>query len=131
MKASELMLGDLVLLYGEPIKVTATLLNMMSIDGDSKAIEPIWMSKKILAANGWDVEDSCYAWYKIDAHLELCLYWYEHRLTRHYKGIDEWQNHAKVNEITHRLNCLYHVHKFQHALRMMGMNEMADNFLIM
>lgn len=129
MKAKELMIGDWCRIESIPAVFCLYKMKAEAFRGAFN-FESIPLTKEILEANGWDVEDSCYAWYKIDNHLKLCFYWYEHRLTRHYKGIDEWQNHAEVNEITHRLDCLCYVHEFQQALRLCGLRELADNFKI-
>jgi hypothetical protein len=63
-----------------------------------------------------------YAFLRIDEHLHLEYYYHEHRLRKWYCGVDEWQNHAKVNDITFAVHC-YSVHQLQHALRLAGVDK--------
>lgn len=89
-------------------------------------LEPIKLTSEILIANGW-FSDGCYARYNIDEYLYLEFYFHESRLRKYYEGVDEWQNHAKVKEITFQTTC-YSVHELQHALRMLRMDDIANKF---
>ena len=84
-------------------------------------IEPIPITAEILDKNGWS-NDGMYATLRIDEHRHLEYYYHEHRLRKYYYGIDEWQNHAKVTDITFAVHC-YSVHQLQHALRLAGVDE--------
>lgn len=84
-------------------------------------IEPIPITAEILEKNGWST-DGMYAFLRIDEHLHLEYYYHEHRLRKYYCGKDEWQNHAKVTDITFAAHC-YSVHQLQHALRLAGLDK--------
>ena len=86
-----------------------------------RVIEPIPITPEILKANGW-TWDGMYAILRIDEHSHFEYYKHECRLTKLWKGIDEWQNHVEVSEITFRCHCRA-VHQLQHALRLAGLNE--------
>lgn len=82
---------------------------------------PIPITAEILEKNGWSI-DGMYAFLRIDEHLHLEYYYHEHRLLKYYCGVDEWQNHAKVTDITFAAHC-YSVHQLQHALRLAGVDK--------
>lgn len=84
-------------------------------------IRPIPITAEILEKNGWSA-DGMYAFLRIDEHRHLEYYYHEHRLRKYYCGVDEWQNHAKVNDITFAVHC-YSVHQLQHALRLAGVDK--------
>ena len=86
-----------------------------------KNVEPIPITAEILEKNGWS-SDGMYAFLRIDEHRHLEYYYHEHRLRKYYCGVDEWQNHAKVNDITFAVHC-YSVHQLQHALRLAGVDK--------
>ena len=83
--------------------------------------KPIPITAEILERNGW-VNDGMYAILRIDEHLHLEYYYHEHRLRKYFCGVDEWQNHAKVNDITFAAHC-YSGHQLQHALRLAGVDK--------
>ena len=85
------------------------------------ALYPILITAEILEKNGWS-SDGMYATLRIDEHRHLEYYYHEHRLRKYYCGVDEWQNHAKVNNITFAVHC-YSVHQLQHALRLTGVDK--------
>ena len=84
-------------------------------------IHPIPITAEILEQNGWST-DGMYAFLRIDEHRHLEYYYHEHRLRKYYCGKDEWQNHAKVTDITFAAHC-YSVHQLQHALRLAGVEK--------
>ena len=84
-------------------------------------IHPIPITAEILEKNGWST-DGMYAFLRIDEHRHLEYYYHEHRLRKYYCGVDEWQNHAKVTDITFAVHC-YSVHQLQHALRLAGVDK--------
>ena len=84
-------------------------------------IYPIPITAEILEKNGWS-NDGMYAILRIDEHLHLEYYYHEHRLRKYYCGVDEWQNHAKVSDITFAAHC-YSVHQLQHAIRLAGVDK--------
>lgn len=84
-------------------------------------LHPIPITAEILEINGWS-SDGMYATLRIDEHRHLEYYFHEHRLRKYYCGVDEWQNHAKVTDITFAAHC-YSVHQLQHALRLAGIDK--------
>lgn len=84
-------------------------------------LHPIPITAEILEKNGWST-DGMYAFLRIDEHRHLEYYYHEHRLRKYYCGKDEWQNHAKVTDITFAAHC-YSVHQLQHALRLAGVDK--------
>jgi hypothetical protein len=84
-------------------------------------LKPIPITAEILEKNGWST-DGMYAFLRIDEHRHLEYYYHEHRLRKYYCGVDEWQNHAKVYDITFAVHC-YSVHQLQHALRLAGVGQ--------
>lgn len=82
--------------------------------------EPIPITKEILEKNGFKGDG--YAILILDEQTYLDYYYYEHRLRKHWCGVDEWENHSKVNDITFKCNC-YYVHELQHALRLCGIEK--------
>ena len=85
------------------------------------SVHPLPITAEILEKNGWS-NDGMYAILRIDEHHHLEYYYHEHRLRKWYCGVDEWQNHAKVNDITFQAHC-YSVHQLQHALRLAGVDK--------
>lgn len=81
--------------------------------------EPIAITHDIMSASGF-INDLGTAYYRqIDNSKWLDYYYPESRLREWYEGIDEWNNHAKVKEITFQCTCMY-VHELQTALRLCG-----------
>ena len=60
--------------------------------------------------------DSGYWKLRFDEHVYLEYYPYEHRLRRWYVGIDEWNNHAKIKEVS-ECRC-YNLHELQNSFYM-------------
>lgn len=131
LKISDLSVGDWVYLETIPFQVitinppyvdllgNGDRIRMCDIDSDN--LEPIPITAEILEKNGWS-SDGMYATLRIDEHRHLEYYYHEHRLRKYYCGVDEWQNHAKVNDITFAVHC-YSVHQLQHALRFAGVEK--------
>ena len=87
----------------------------------SDFISSIPITSEMLEKNGWS-NDGMYAFLRIDEHIHLEYYYHEHRLRKYYCGVDEWQNHAKVTDITFAVHC-YSVHQLQHAMRLAGVDK--------
>ena len=134
MKSEELMIGDWVMYNPnvfiedeyEPTKECfPTKIN--SGEDIDLAIEgcyiPIPLTPEILEKNGFSGE--MYAFCKINDEQWLEYYYHEHRLRKWWRGIDERNNHAEVNEITFQCNC-YYVHELQHALRLCGTSKTIE-----
>lgn len=111
--------------YGETIGITVyrsdCVVGIVSTSPTYNDIHPIPITAEMLEANGWS-NDGMYARLRIDEQLHLEYYYHEHRLRKWYCGIDEWENHVKVNDITFQAHC-YSVHQLQHALRLAGVDK--------
>lgn len=99
----------------------AVLSSDLSADVDK--VEPIRLTREILEKNGFD--GMPYAYLKIEDDKWLEYYYHEHRLRKFWSGIDEWNNHAKVTEITFQCSCNY-VHELQHALRLCNIDKTIE-----
>ena len=130
LKISDLSVGDWVRYGGIDYQVKSidgafervTLIgNKEQRDESIYALHPILITAEILEKNGWS-NDGMYAFLRIDEHRHLEYYYHEHRLRKYYCGVDEWQNHTKVNDITFAAHC-YSVHQLQHALRLAGVEK--------
>lgn len=145
MKAKELMIDDLVHLYvnndgitNEDVKVVTlcedsiTILNKFGIDEEYReddvidgvsAITPIPLTEEILMANGFECpfEECVFEMRSMEYSIYVCL-------KRHCINIQV--NFREIaDEAFIRVHCKY-VHELQHALRLCGLNELADNFKI-
>lgn len=130
LKISDLSVEDWVRYSGldYQVKEIDGLLNGVRLVGNKeqrvesiKSIHPIPIKAEMLEKNGWST-DGMYAILRIDEYSHLEYYYYEHRLRKYYCGVDEWQNHAKVTDITFAVHC-YSVHHLQHALRLAGVDK--------
>ena len=127
------MIGDWVYCYGKLTKISLlTNANIIATEIGYGIITPIPLISEILEKNGW-----------IQCKYETCKSFYEYkglhlRHTMIKRSNGRWV--ANVNgdvekfpdEYTHsflRINVFY-VHELQHALRLCGLNELADNFKI-
>lgn len=133
MKANELMIGDWV-------QVPSLIDNVEHFDAWCKVkqlrdcdldvvgfkelkydeIIPIPLTAEILEKN--EFIGMPYAVLKIDDDSWLEYYYHEHRLIKWWSGIDEWENHSKVKDITFQCHCIY-VHELQHALKLCGIEK--------
>ena len=122
MKAAELMVGDWVCLKDDtkcelPLKVDGVLTDDISLDGEGflggaeGLIRPIPLTPEILNENGW--------WYDVEDM------WLHDKVDF---GIERWNGGFQcynINQIK-----LDSVHELQHALRLCGLNELANNFKV-
>ena len=127
MKANELMIGDWVLYGDKSVRVL-----QLSENSKYDWVKPIPLTSEILEKNGW-----------IQCKHETCKSLYEYkglhlRHTMIKRSNGRWV--ANVNgdvekfpdEYTYsflRINVFY-VHELQHALRLCGLNELANNFKV-
>lgn len=128
MKAKELMIGDWVrmrLSFG-----TQWYIDKVGIINPENDMEydPIPLSEEILKVNGFEVcYESCYqtkynVWLFDD---EVCVEYKFSKQTEDYNHLKIFIDGGERVSI-HILN----VHELQHALRLCGLNELADNFKI-
>lgn len=145
MTVTELQIGDYVALKANPTnpyKIAGLNFN------DNKKYETIYiqsletgvvfetpieklvgikLTKAILKKNSW--KNNFYSTLIIDEKKDLQYYWQEHRLRCIWHGIDEYNNHAKVSEITFQCNIRY-VHELQHALKLCGLSNLTINLKV-
>lgn len=84
-------------------------------------VRRIPLTREILEKNGFDCGD-CYAYLRLNSDSWLQYYYFENRIRKFWAGIDEWQNHSEVTDITFQCHCRY-VHELQHALKLCGINK--------
>lgn len=123
MKASELMIGDLVLFDGIPKRLT--LWDIVEISRGNYNIEPIPLTEKILKAIGFSYDSA-------KEYLEL-----RSNDEHGYFYIDYGFDITRLRIITDKYRCgfdinmdIAFVHQLQHALRLCGLTDLADNFKV-
>lgn len=151
MKATELMIGDLVCLeddtkYELPLKVDGTLTDDISLEGDGflggidGLIRPIPITPEILKKNDWywgltsNEEDivSCVGgaydehWVYDEGAGEISLFF-----PKDTDGGELRIDDQRFNRYLDFFWCdTLYVHELQNALRLCGLNELADNFKV-
>ena len=93
-------------------------------DIDSERLKPIRISEEILTKAGFS--KNLYFYKRIDEHTFLEFYMHEWRFRRYWQGVDEYNNHAKVREITFQCQCHY-VHELQNAYYLSTNKELSIN----
>ena len=93
-------------------------------DIDSEGLKPIRISEEILTKAGFS--KNLYFYKRIDEHSFLEFYMHEMRFRKYWQGIDEYNNHAKVREITFQCQCHY-VHELQNAYYLSTNKELSIN----
>lgn len=123
MDSKDLMVGDWANIKGKPVKLTLNDLRKILIlfEEVDFHIEPIPLTEEILVKNGF-IFNKGYAVLQVSEDTYLDFYKHEHRLRKVWEGIDEWNNHAKVRDVSFVCQC-YYVHEFQHALRLAGVQK--------
>ena len=135
MKATDLMIGDWVCLKDDtkselPLKVDGVLIDDISLEGDGflggvdGLIRPIPLTPEILEKNGFGFvkssdRDSVWNGWWINRGLELA--------TACLDKEGNWP--CYINIYDSNIKCEY-VHQLQHALRLCGLDELADNFKV-
>ena len=90
-------------------------------------LKPITLTSEILEKNGF--KGNGYSFLELDDSSYLEYYYFEGRLRKICKNVDEWDNHNFVKHITFQCHCRY-VHELQQALRLCGLSDLADNFKV-
>lgn len=141
MKATELMIGDLVCLKDDikcelPLKIDGVLTNDISLEGEGflggaeGLIRPIPITPEILEKNGFErgVITPSKFYRNIDnERLMFCSYGSCYGL-----GYVHW-NESNDADIMHRLEVqqpIMYIHQMQRALRLFGLDQLADNFKV-
>ena len=112
MKATELMIGDWMYCYGKSTKITIlTNADIIATEIGDVVITPIPLTPEILEKNGW--------WFNTEdmwLHDEVDF------------DIEKWDGRFQCYDINQIK--LDSVHELQHALRLCGLDELADNFKV-
>ena len=125
MKATELMVGDLVCLKDDikcelPLKVDGVLTDDISLEGEGFLggaeclIRPILITPEMLVKNGWKETQYWHEYQDGKNTIQCCL--------------PDMRGRINGIEIEH-FKCEY-VHQYQHLLRLCGFDELADNFKV-
>lgn len=117
MKVTDLMIGDWVITSDGIVK---TVTRRDFEDNDFERYSSIPLTPEILEMNGF-IRDG-YLRLNLGDNLYLEYYVYQNRLRKIFHGIDEWDNHAEVKDITFECQCHY-VHELQHALKLCGVEK--------
>lgn len=127
MNADELMVGDWILHKDNPIKVEEIICGginpdwccgeLMSSISESE-IKPIPLTAEILEKNGW--------------YVPLLKSWWEHPdIAFWMKAYTDGTFELMIDEDSDISFCtIRFVHELQHALRLCGLKELADNFKV-
>lgn len=127
MKAKELMINDWVCFAGDdeytnPVKIDAISRDEAGVGGDwFDEWLPVPVTDEILKANGFHDEDGC--WLSDD-----CSYGIDNQ-----RGLMEffkYKMYEEDSELSATIPNCHNVHELQHAFRMCGLGELADNFII-
>lgn len=119
MKSSDVMIGDWVINDQEPTKVNYLTKDNIGVENayfvEFSDVEPIPLTEEILKDNGF-VFDGLIRSYK---KFKISKSFFSFALFKKYI--------IEIGEIAYTIK---YVHELQHALRLCGLNEMADNFKI-
>lgn len=120
MKASELMIGDWVEMNLSPsvlnsyFKAQIVVSNLVSLEANYDFdVRPIPLTEEILKANG-RIYNGGFAKYLLNENLNVS---YDFSSRRFVFGCN-------------RIEKIKYVHELQHALRLCGLNELADNLKV-
>ncbi len=119
MKTTELKIGDIVDYMGMPCKVTSIYENdVIGIEGDIKVfssdVVPIYLTKKILEKNGWELKEGEYT---KDLGCANGLY-----LIQNYYDFSTFKSWT-VTVGEEFVNTIFYVHEIQHFLWALGLND--------
>lgn len=140
MKSNELMIGDWVIhtqtidrylnILEEPIKVYARVESILEdgINQDNcqgcddyveiESVDPIPLTEEILKANGFEWYSHEYVYWQDEDGREPPF-----RIFRNSQGV------LRIS-VAYKLVRLRYVHELQHALRLCGLSDLANNFKI-
>lgn len=127
MKANELMIGDLVYCNGKVVMIDSIIPDSKQLIAGGELFsyvfndgiyEPIPLTEDMLNANGFRES------------IEEGTYYFPHQYEElHVRGFAvETDGEGRWMITDHQLIVFRYVHELQHALRLCGLNELADNF---
>lgn len=112
MKAQDLMVGDWMIVDNEAMQVMPTLIDALFYDDPIK-VEPIKITAEILEANGFENYKNIGS-----------LHYYRQN------GVKYEDHQGFLYFVQDQIQGIENVHEMQHALRLMGLADLADNFKI-
>ena len=141
MKATELMIGDWVCLKDDtkcefPLKVDGVLTDDISLEGEGflggvdGLIRPIPITPEILEKNGFERSVVIPSNFYRNIDNERLIF--SPHSSCYGLGYVHWDE-SNDADIMHRLEVqqpIMYIHQMQHALRLFGLDELADNFKI-
>ena len=144
MKATELMIGDWVYNSYHKKNIKWDYSEMFCSNGIpviGRDLEPIPITPEILEKNGWhfdltpyekDLNECCGIsidkhWCYADTNIDISLFF---PITGVEMGRLDVNNHHLKKYLEFVLRDTLYVHEMQHALRLCGLNEIADNFKV-
>ena len=154
MKATELMIGDWVFINNTPHKIQSIDSIDAEIQSDDELyyvgedryhsedkVEGIPITTEILEKNGWhfdltpyekDLNECCGMsidkhWCYADTNIDISLFF---PITGVEMGRLDVNNHHLKRYLEFVLRDTLYVHEMQNALRLCGLNEIADNFKV-
>ena len=134
MKAKELMIGDWVLsLFNKPIKIDPYKWVLDEQKKENEVIgfrfndlSPIPLTEEILKANGFEEENGFQSPNYTLVVDDKCIWWSRTigmSITKHPNEKNLYSPYVCIPKCTY-------VHELQHALRLCGLNDLADNFKV-
>lgn len=146
MKITDLQIGDYVALRvnptipykvvglnfsdyrGNQILYIQSLATGVVFEMDIESLTGIKLTQNILKNNKW--ANDLYSIFPVDENRYLQYYWFENRLRYIWHGIDEYENHSEVTDIIFQCGNIKYVHELQHALKICGLDNLANNFKV-
>lgn len=140
MKALELMLCDWVINRGVKVRVVDldSYMNLIETEVTDKydtgervkEVDPIPLTDEFFEANGFKYDKACLYWYKeIEKGLWLTICVWFHKLYK-IEIIRGQYSYDGTHEKEVRVNTEPNVHLLQHALRLCGLEEIANNLKV-
>lgn len=141
MKATELMVGDLVCLKDDikcelPLKIDGVLTNDISLEGEGflggaeGLIRPIPITPEMLVKNGFYDRNTQWYYKRFGSYvcfdIAISLVYREIEVSKVCGAGTDCEEEEYGSSIVFDNDIC--VHELQHALRLCGLNELADNF---
>lgn len=118
MEAKELMIGDWVNIKGCEIAQIRDLKDLLNVELGIFVASGVHLTEEILKANGFQYGSHAYTYYPDEDSVEAPFH------------ILQSNRYGLRIDIPYRVVTLLYVHQLQHALRLCGLAELADNFKI-
>lgn len=143
MKAAELMVGDLVCLKDDikcelPLKIDGVLTNDISLEGEGflggaeGLIRPIPITPEMLVKNGFYDRNAQWYYKRFGSYvcfdIAISLVYREIEVSKVCGAGTDCEEEEYGSSIVFGNDIC--VHELQHALRLCGLNELADNFKV-